>query len=102
MDNVNIPIYMFMAVIVGLFMGLTVSAEEIIKDKKILKRETFLHLSRSGYLSSKLIILFGLSAVQALAFVLVGNFVMDIKGMYFSYWLIFFSVSCSLVYQSKF
>lgn len=94
MDNVNLPVYMFMAVIVGLFMGLTVSAEEIIKDKKILKRERFLHLSRSSYLSSKLIILFGLSAIQAFAFIAVGNAVLEIKGMFFTYWAVFFSISC--------
>ena len=33
--NENLPAYMFMAVIVALFMGLTVSAEEIIRDQKI-------------------------------------------------------------------
>lgn len=94
MDNVNLPVYMFMAVIVGLFIGLTVSAEEIIKDKKILKREAFLHLSRSSYLASKLVILFSLSAIQALAFVLIGNAVLEVKGMFFTYWAVFFSISC--------
>ena len=44
--NANIPVFFFMSIIVALFMGLTVSAEEIIKDRKILKRERFLHLSK--------------------------------------------------------
>jgi ABC-type multidrug transport system ATPase subunit/uncharacterized tellurite resistance protein B-like protein len=94
MENVNIPAYIFMAIIVALFMGMTVSAEEIIKDRKILKRESFLHLSRGSYLSSKFILLFGLSAIQTATFVLIGNAILGIKGMYFSYWLILFSVSC--------
>ena len=34
-DNVNLTSYIFMSVIVALFMGLTVSAEEIIRDRKI-------------------------------------------------------------------
>ena len=34
-ENVNLPQYLFITVVVALFMGLTVSAEEIIKDKKI-------------------------------------------------------------------
>lgn len=93
-ENVNVPAYIFMGVIVALFMGLTVSAEEIIKDQKILKRESFLHLSRGSYISSKLILLFSLSAIQAISFVLVGNLILSINGMYFSYWLIFFSASC--------
>ena len=47
-----------MSIIVALFMGLTVSAEEIIRDRKILRRESFLNLSWNSYLMSKLIILF--------------------------------------------
>jgi hypothetical protein len=75
-------------------MGLTVSAEEIIRDRKILKRESFLNLSRSSYLISKLIILFSLSAIQTFSFVLIGNWILDIEGMNFAYWLVLFSVSC--------
>jgi ABC-type multidrug transport system ATPase subunit len=92
-DNENIMPYLFMTTIVALFVGLIVSAEEIYKDRKILKRESFLNLSRSSYLFSKLTILFIISAVQALLFVLVGNSILGIKGMYFEYWLMFFSVS---------
>ena len=92
--NENIPVFFFMSIIVALFMGLTVSAEEIIKDRKILKRETFLNLSRFSYLSSKTLILFGLSAVQTLLFILVGSAILEIKGMTLSYWVILFSVSC--------
>lgn len=89
--NDNIPVYIFMAVIVALFVGLTISADEIIKDQKILKRESFLNLSRMSYLSSKVTLLFALSAYQALSFVLIGNTVLEIKGMYFEYWLVLFS-----------
>ncbi|HTF80438.1 MAG TPA: ATP-binding cassette domain-containing protein, partial [Cytophagales bacterium] len=66
-QNENIPAYIFMAIIVALFMGLTVSAEEIIRDAKILKRESFLNLSRFSYLSSKVVILFLLSAIQTVS-----------------------------------
>ncbi|MEO9482835.1 MAG: ATP-binding cassette domain-containing protein [Ekhidna sp.] len=92
--NENIPVFFFMSIIVALFMGLTVSAEEIIKDRKILKREAFLHLSKLSYLSSKTLILFCLSAVQTLLFVWVGSWILGIQGMNISYWIILFSVSC--------
>jgi len=39
-----------MSIIVALFIGLTVSAEEIFRDRKILEREKFLNLSRLSYL----------------------------------------------------
>jgi ABC-type multidrug transport system ATPase subunit len=92
--NDNVPAYILVAVLVAIFMGLTVSAEEIIRDKKIQKRESFLNLSRTSYLSSKLIILFTLSAIQTLSFVLIGNWILEIQGMTLSYWLVLFTVSC--------
>lgn len=92
--NLNLPAYLFMSVIVALFMGLTVSAEEIIRDQKILKREAFLHLSRSSYLISKVGILFMISAIQTFLFVLVGNSILEIKGMLFIHWGILFTASC--------
>lgn len=92
--NLNVPAYLFMSVIVALFMGLTVSAEEIIRDRKILKREKFLHLSRSSYLLSKISILFALSAIQTAMFVFVGNSILEIQGMFFQHWFILFTTSC--------
>lgn len=93
-ENDNIPAYMFMCVVVALFFGLTVSAEEIIKDRKILKREKFLNLSRYSYLVSKIIIMFFISFVQTLSFVLIGNAILEIQGMNMSYFLVLFSTAC--------
>lgn len=95
--NANIPAYIFMSVIVALFVGLIISAEEIIKDRKILERESYLNLSKTSYLNSKIIFLFGLSAMQMLVFVLIGNGILEIKGMNFYYWIILFSTSCFAV-----
>ncbi|MFO7924408.1 MAG: ATP-binding cassette domain-containing protein [Bacteroidales bacterium] len=93
-ENVNLPSFLFMAVVVSLFLGLSVSAEEIIKDRKILERESFLNLSWFSYLNSKLGWVFFLSAVQMITFVLLGALVLEIKGMVLSYWLILFSAAC--------
>lgn len=93
-NNENIPAYMFMSVVVALFIGLTVSAEEIIRDRKIRKRESFLNLSKGSYLWSKIIIMFVLSALQTLTFVLVGNSILGIQGMYTDYWIVLFTTSC--------
>ncbi|MFZ0282818.1 MAG: ATP-binding cassette domain-containing protein, partial [Bacteroidales bacterium] len=90
-DNSNLPVYIFISVIVAIFMGLIISAEEIIKDRKILKRETFLNLSWNSYLMSKVFVQFGISAIQAFTFVIIGNVIMGIKGMTFEYWLVLFS-----------
>ncbi len=92
--NENIPQFMFISVVVSLFLGLTVSAEEIFKDKRILKRESFLNLSRGSYLISKILILFLISAVQSFSYVLVSNMVLEIDGLWFEYWMILFTTSC--------
>jgi ABC-type multidrug transport system ATPase subunit len=94
-QNENLPPYIFMSIIIALFIGLSVSAEEIFRDRKILRRERFLNLSRSSYLQSKIIILFTLSAVQMIIFVLIGNSILGIKGLTFQYWLILFAAACS-------
>jgi ABC-type multidrug transport system ATPase subunit len=93
-NNSNLPVYLFMSVIVALFIGLTLSAEEIIKDRKILKRERFLNLSKFSYLLSKIVILFSISAFQAFLFTIIGNSILEIKGMFFEYWLALFSAWC--------
>jgi ABC-type multidrug transport system ATPase subunit len=92
-ENMNLPAYLFMAVTVALFFGMTISAEEIIKDRKILKREKFLNLSKFSYLNSKIIVLFIISAIQIFSFVLVGNYILGIEGMNLTYWLILFSTA---------
>ena len=93
--NLNVPAYLFMSIIVALFMGLTVSAEEIFRDQKILKREKFLSLNRSSYLVSKVSILFLLSAFQTATFVFIGNMILQIEGMFLIHWGILFTVSCA-------
>lgn len=92
--NNNIPVYFFMSVVVALFVGLIVSAEEIFHDRKILKRERYLHLSKSSYLMSKVFILFTLSALQTLTFILIGNWILEIPLSEIRYWFILFSASC--------
>ena len=93
-NNKNYPVFLFMSVIVALFIGLTVSAEEIFRDRKILEREKFLSLSRLSYLISKINFLFTLSAIQSLTFVLVANSILEVRGMLFQQWLILFSTAC--------
>jgi hypothetical protein len=84
-----------MSIIVALFMGLTVSAEEIIRDRKILRRESFLNLSWNSYLMSKVTILFVLSAIQTFTFVFIGILILEIEwAMLLPFWFVLFTTSC--------
>jgi len=93
-ENVNIPSFLYMSIVVPLFVGLSMSAEEIIRDRKILKREQFLNLSWKSYLNSKVVFLFILSAIQTLLYVIISNTILEIKGMMPVYWVILFSIAC--------
>src|SRR5690606_22660213 len=46
------------------------------------------------YLVSKISILITLSAIQTFLFVLVGNSILEIRGLFFEHWFILFSTSC--------
>lgn len=90
-ENENIPVFIFMSVIVSVFMGLTVSAEEIHRDRKILRRESFLNLSWGSYLLSKIGILSLVSAIQTLAFLLIGHSILEFRGLFWMHFAILFS-----------
>jgi len=92
-ENENIPIYIFMCLIVVLFLGLITSAEEIFKDRKIRNREQFLNLSKGSYLAAKVVILLAISALQSLLFIIVANPILGIKGFYFEYWFALFTTA---------
>jgi ABC-type multidrug transport system ATPase subunit len=92
-ENENIPIYIFMSIIVALFLGLTISAEEIFRDRKILKRERFLNLSRTSYLFAKITVLIFISALQSAIFLAIANPILEIKEMFLQYWIALFTTA---------
>ena len=78
-SNENFPQFLFISVIVALFIGLSISAEEIIRDRAVLRREQFLHLNWRAYFLSKVMVMWGWSAMSALSFVAVAAWVMKIQ-----------------------
>ena len=93
-QNPNVPAFLFMSILVALFLGMILSAEEIFADRKMLRRERFLNLSWSAYLFSKTTLLFCISAIQAIGFTLLGHALMGIEGMGWWHGFMYFSVSC--------
>jgi hypothetical protein len=94
-DNRNLPVFLFMIIVVALFTGISCAADEIIRDRKILAREKFLNLSKFSYLLNKTIVVFIISAIQTISFILVGNYILEIKDMIMDYWFVMFTVSCT-------
>ena len=91
MENKNFPSFMFMAIIVSIFLGMSGSAEEIIKDRALLKREKFLSLSYGSYISSKVIYMAFICLLQTLLFTIVGTLIIGVHGMFWHWWLVLFA-----------
>lgn len=90
-DNKNLMSYMFMAIIVSTFMGMSGSAETIFRDRAILKREQFLRLSYRSYIMAVVSVSAIVVAIQTLLFLVVGNAVLKIFDLFFVWYIILFT-----------
>jgi len=84
-DNDLLRVFIFLCVIVSIFLAMTNSVDEIIKDGAILLREKMLNLKNRGYLASKFLALLAFAFVQNALFLLVGFWILEIKSLYFHY-----------------
>jgi ABC transport system ATP-binding/permease protein len=78
----HIPTFLFLGLIVAMFLGLTNSADDIIRDRAVLQRERNLNVRLSYYVISKTLTLGVFALIQCVLFVLIGNFVLQIRGMF--------------------
>jgi hypothetical protein len=83
----HIPTYLFLSLIVAMFLGLTNSADDIIRDRAILQRERNLNVRLPYYIAAKSLTLALFAAMQCAMFTLIGNAVLEIRGMF---WIYFF------------
>jgi ABC-type multidrug transport system ATPase subunit len=81
----HIPTYLFLGLIVAMFLGLTNSADDIIRDRTILQRERNLNIHLPYYVISKFVTLSLFALAQSILFVLIGNFILEIRGMFWPY-----------------
>ncbi|MBN1157840.1 MAG: ATP-binding cassette domain-containing protein [Bacteroidales bacterium] len=93
-SNANIPIFQFLSVLTVMVMGMITSADEFIRERNILKKEEYLELSRFSYINSKILFLFPLIAIQTFLYVIVSNYILEIKEMTWYYWFVLFSAGC--------
>jgi ABC-type multidrug transport system ATPase subunit len=92
---VHIPTYIFMALLVAMFLALMNSADDIIRDRTVLHRERNLDVRLPYYIVAKFSTLALFSAVQSALFVLMGNSILQIRGMFFEYWWFMFITAMS-------
>ncbi len=78
----HIPTFLFLGLIVAMFLGLTNSADDIIRDRPVLQRERNIKIRLSYYVISKTLTLGVFALVQCILFVLIGNSLLQIRGMF--------------------
>ena len=78
----HIPTFLFLSLIVAMFLGLTNSADDIIRDRAVLQRERNLNVRLPYYVFAKTSSLGVFALVQCILFVLIGNYVLQIRGMF--------------------
>lgn len=83
----HLPAYLFLSVTVAMFLGLTNSATEILRDRPVLRRERNCQQSAWSYVAAKFAALAVVAAAQCLVYVLVGSYFLEIHGMLMEHWL---------------
>src|ERR1700756_5989364 len=81
----HIPTYLFLSLVVAMFLGLTNSADDIIRDRTILQRERNLNIHLPYYVLSKFLTLSLFAVIQCVLFLLIGDAILEIRGMFWPY-----------------
>jgi len=107
----HIPTYLFLSLVVAMFLGLTNSADEVIRDRAMLNRERNHNLRTSYYIIGKLIALGTFALAQCVIYLLIGNWILELRDMFLIHlWWMFataFTGAClgllisSLVHDSR-
>jgi len=82
----HIPAYLFLSATVAMFLGLTNSATEILRDRPLLRRERNCQPGAGLYITAKLCALGIVAAAQCLAYLIIGNWILEIRGMLLDHW----------------
>lgn len=87
-ENKHFPTFFFLATLVVLFLAISNSIEEVVKERNILSRETRIYKSASLYYLSKLTTLLAFAIIQNTIFLSVSYAILEIRELFFSHLLI--------------
>jgi ABC-type multidrug transport system ATPase subunit len=82
----HIPAYLFLSATVAMFLGLTNSATEILRDRPTLRRERNARRGAFLYVAAKFTALALVAAVQCLIYTAVGHRILEIHGTLIDQW----------------
>jgi len=86
----HVPTYLFLGLLVVMFLSLTNSADDIIRDRPVLQRERNLDVRLPYYIFAKMSSLSVFALIQCVLFVLIGNYVLEMRGMFWTHLALMF------------
>ncbi|WP_265595156.1 ATP-binding cassette domain-containing protein [Haloferula sp. BvORR071] len=91
----HLPAYLFLSATVAMFLGLTNSATEILRDRPILRRERNCRPNPVLYVAAKFSALGVVAAAQCLAYTAIGHWILEIRGTIPSQWMWMTLTACT-------
>lgn len=91
----HIPAYLFLSATVAMFLGLTNSATEILRDRPMLRRERNTRQSTVLYVFAKFSALALVAMAQCFIYALVGHQILEIRGTLLDHWLWMSLTACT-------
>jgi len=85
-EALHVPAYLFLSATVAMFLGLTNSATEILRDRPVLRRERNCRRSPFLYVMAKFGALALVAAVQCMIYTTVGHALLEIRGTLVDQW----------------
>lgn len=86
----HIPVFLFLGVVVSMFIGLTNSADDIVRDRAVLQRERNLDVRLPYYIFAKALTLAIFAGIQTALYTLIGNAILEIRGMFWIHFAFLF------------
>ena len=86
-SSFHIPTYLFLSLVVAMFLGLTNSVDDIIRDRPVLQRERNLNVRLGWYILAKVLTLSLFAFIQCVFFILIGNWILEVRGMFWIFLL---------------
>ena len=81
----HIPVFLVLGLVVAMFLGLTNSAGDVVRDRPLLNRELNERVRPSFYVIAKFGSLGVFALIQCILFVAIGNAVLGVRDMFWHY-----------------
>ncbi|GAT33398.1 ABC-type multidrug transport system, ATPase component [Terrimicrobium sacchariphilum] len=90
----HIPTYLFLSLVVAMFLGLTNSVDDILRDRPVLLRERNLNVRIGYYVAGKALTLSVFALVQCALYTWIGDALLSVRGVY---WIVFVAMFLTTV-----